>query len=107
MPTASNAGIRTMDVPIIDTVFGMEHVYALNFSNRTFASFSHEELGVDIYPPPCLALPSLLHQGHGNVMFPRSRRGVMREKTTFVPRLVFSFSTEGAERVSSSNSRSW
>ena len=38
-----------MDIPIIDTVFGMESGYVLNFSNRIFANFFHEELGVDIY----------------------------------------------------------
>ena len=38
-----------MDIPIIDTVFGMESGYVLNFTNRTFANFFHEELGVDIY----------------------------------------------------------
>ena len=38
-----------MDIPIIDTVFGMESGYVLNFSNRTFANFFLEELGVDIY----------------------------------------------------------
>ena len=38
-----------MDIPIIDKVFGMEGGYVLDFSNRTFANFFHEELGVDIY----------------------------------------------------------
>ena len=38
-----------MDMPVIDRVFGMEGGLVLNFSNRTFASFFHEELGVDIY----------------------------------------------------------
>ena len=38
-----------MDMPIIDRVFGMESGYVLNFTNRTFAEFFHEELGVDIY----------------------------------------------------------
>ena len=38
-----------MDIPIIDRVFGMESGVVLNFSNRTFANFFHEELGVDIY----------------------------------------------------------
>ena len=38
-----------MDIPIIDKVFGMEGGYVLNFLNRTFAEFFHEELGVDIY----------------------------------------------------------
>ena len=49
MAAATNARIRSMDIPIIDTVFGMEGGYVLNFSNRTFANFFHEELGVDIY----------------------------------------------------------
>ena len=38
-----------MDIPIIDRVFGMESGVVLNFSNRTFANFFHEEFGVDIY----------------------------------------------------------
>ena len=38
-----------MDMPTIDRVFGMEDGFVLNFSNRTFAEFFHEELGVDIY----------------------------------------------------------
>ena len=38
-----------MDIPIIDRVFGMESGVGLNFSNRTFANFFHEEFGVDIY----------------------------------------------------------
>ena len=49
MAAASNARIRSMDIPIIDKVFGMEGGYVLDFSNRTFANFFHEELGVDIY----------------------------------------------------------
>ena len=40
-----------MDMPIIDKVFNMEGGYVLSFSNRTFADFFHEELGVDIYDP--------------------------------------------------------
>ncbi len=38
-----------MDIPTIDRVFGMEGGYVLNFSNRTFAEFFHDEFGVDIY----------------------------------------------------------
>ena len=38
-----------MDIRIIDRVFGMEGGYVLDFSNRTFADFFLEELGVDIY----------------------------------------------------------
>ena len=38
-----------MNILIIDRVFGMEGGYVLDFSNRTFANFFHEELGVDIY----------------------------------------------------------
>ena len=43
--------IRTMDMLIIDKVFGMGYGYVLNFSNRTFSEFFHEELGVDIDEP--------------------------------------------------------
>ena len=45
-----------MDIPIIDRVFGMESGVVLNFSNRTFANFFHEELGVDIYDDRWAAL---------------------------------------------------
>ncbi len=38
-----------MDIPIIDRVFGMESGVVLNFTNRTFANFFHEEFGVEIY----------------------------------------------------------
>ena len=38
-----------MDIPIIDRVFDMEGGHVLNFTNRTFAEFFHEELDVDIY----------------------------------------------------------
>ena len=39
MATAKNARIRSMGIPIIDRVFGMEGGYVLDFSNRTFADF--------------------------------------------------------------------
>lgn len=48
MTTKSKDRIRSMDMPIIDKVFAMENGWVLNFSNRTFAEFFHEELGVDI-----------------------------------------------------------
>ena len=48
MTAASNVNVRSMDIPIIDRVFGMEGGYVLNFTNRTFAEFFHEELNVDI-----------------------------------------------------------
>ena len=51
MTASSNFKIRSMDMPIIDRVFGMEDGFVLNFSNRTFAEFFCEELGVDIYDP--------------------------------------------------------
>ena len=51
MPAASNVKIRPVDMPIIDTVFGMEGGYVLDFSNRTFAEFFHDELDVDIDNP--------------------------------------------------------
>ncbi len=40
-----------MDMPIIDRVFGMEGGFVLNFSDRTFAEFFHEELQVGIDDP--------------------------------------------------------
>ena len=49
MPESSSARIRSVDMPILDRVFGMEGGFVLDFSNRTFAAFFHEELGVDIY----------------------------------------------------------
>ena len=51
MPTTSPKHIRTMDMLVIDNVFGMGDGYVLNFSNRTFSEFFAEELGVDIDQP--------------------------------------------------------
>ena len=51
MTAASSVKIRSMDIPIIDRVFGMEDVFVLDFSNRTFAEFFHDELDVDIDNP--------------------------------------------------------
>lgn len=51
MAASSDSRIRSMDVPVLDRVFGMESGYVLNFSNRTFAEFFREELGVDIDDP--------------------------------------------------------
>ena len=43
--------IRTMDIPVLDRVFGMEAGYVLDFSNQTFAEFFREELQVNIDDP--------------------------------------------------------
>ena len=51
MTASSNSRIRSMDIPIIDRVFGMEGGYVLNFTNLTFAEFFREELGVNIDIP--------------------------------------------------------
>ena len=51
MSGTSNAKIRTMDMPVLDKVFGMEDGYVLDFLNRTFAEFFREELRVDIDDP--------------------------------------------------------
>ena len=51
MPTTSPKHIRTMDMLVIDNVFGMGDGYVLNFSNRTFSEFFAEELGVDVDQP--------------------------------------------------------
>ena len=45
-----------MDMPIIDRVFGMEGGFVLDFSNRTFADFFHDEVNVDIATIPIEAV---------------------------------------------------
>ena len=49
MAPSSNSQVRSMDMPILDTVFSMGDGFVLNFSNRTFDEFFREELNVDIY----------------------------------------------------------
>ena len=39
MSGTSNARIRTVDMRVLDKVFGMEDGYVLDFSNRTYAEF--------------------------------------------------------------------
>lgn len=51
MSRTSTDKIRTMDMPVLDKVFGMEGGYVLDFSNRTFADFFREELQVNINDP--------------------------------------------------------
>lgn len=51
MSNVPSSRIRSMDFQVIDKVFGMEGGYVLDFSNRTFADFFREELGVDIDHP--------------------------------------------------------
>ncbi len=51
MSGMSHLKIRTVDMRVLDKVFGMEGGYVLDFSNRTFAEFFREELQVDIYDP--------------------------------------------------------
>ena len=51
MVTTSTTRIRSMDMPIIDRVFGLEGGYVLDSSNQTFAEFFKEELGVNIDDP--------------------------------------------------------
>ena len=51
MSRTSHAKLRTVDMRVLDKVFGMEGGYVLDFSNRTFAEFFREELQVDIYDP--------------------------------------------------------
>lgn len=49
MGKAQSNKVRSRDFPIIDRIFGMEHGYVLDFSNRTFENFFIDELNVDIY----------------------------------------------------------
>lgn len=44
----SNAKIRSIDMRLIDDLFDMGGGYVLNFSNKTFAEFFSEELGINI-----------------------------------------------------------
>ena len=48
MSGTSHAKLRTVDMRVLDKVFGMEGGYVLDFTNRTFAEF-FQELRVDIY----------------------------------------------------------
>src|SRR6185312_1827386 len=43
------AALSTVDLKLIDNLFGMYGGYVLNFSNKTFASFFSRDIGVDIY----------------------------------------------------------
>ncbi len=45
------ATIRTLDMVLIDDLFGMGAGYVLNFSDRTFSAFFAEELDIDIDHP--------------------------------------------------------
>ena len=51
MTATSSVKIRSMDMPIIDRVFGMEDGFVLNFSNQNFAEFFRGEVNVDIDNP--------------------------------------------------------
>jgi hypothetical protein len=39
----------TVELKLVDSLFGMYGGYVLNFSNKTFASFFQQDIGVDIY----------------------------------------------------------
>ncbi len=43
------AALSTVDLKLIDSLFGMYGGYVLNFSNKTFASFFSRDIGIDIY----------------------------------------------------------
>lgn len=42
------ATIRSIDMQIIDKIFGMEDGYVLDFSDRSMAQFFAEDLNIDI-----------------------------------------------------------
>jgi hypothetical protein len=48
---SSNLKIRSIDMRLIDDLFEMGGGYVLNFSNKTFAEFFDEELGINIDDP--------------------------------------------------------
>lgn len=43
------ANLSTVDMKLVDSLFGMYGGYVLNFSNKTFASFFSRDVGVEIY----------------------------------------------------------
>lgn len=43
------ASLSTVDMKLVDSLFGMDGGYVLNFSNKTFASFFSRDVGVNIY----------------------------------------------------------
>ena len=45
---SSHGKIRSIDMRLIDDLFGMGDGYVLNFSNQTFAEFFNDELGINI-----------------------------------------------------------
>src|ERR1700682_4955780 len=47
----SSARIRPLDMRLLDDLFGMNSGYVLDFSNKTFAEFFFDELGVNIDDP--------------------------------------------------------
>jgi len=47
----SRAKIRSLDMRLIDDLFGMGDGYVLDFSNKTFSEFFNEELGINIDDP--------------------------------------------------------
>ena len=49
------ANFKPLQMQLLDDVLQMEGGHVLNFSNRTFAEFFREELGIDIYHPKYFA----------------------------------------------------
>src|SRR5436309_10500237 len=47
----SSTRIRPLDMRLLDDIFGMGSGYVLDFSNKTFAEFFTEELGINIDDP--------------------------------------------------------
>ena len=43
------ANLRPIEIKLVDELTGMSSGYVLDFSNRTFAEFFQDEIGVDIY----------------------------------------------------------
>lgn len=43
------ANLRAIEIKLVDDLTGMSSGYVLDFSNRTFADFFQDEIGIDIY----------------------------------------------------------
>lgn len=48
---APHSAIRSVDLRLIEDLFEKNKGYVLDFNNRTFSEFFHDELGINIYDP--------------------------------------------------------
>ena len=74
------ATIRSIDMQIIDKIFGMESGYVLDFSDRSMAQFFAEDLNIDI--------DHVRYRVEGSSKAKRLRRFLRREDTDTAVRVL-------------------